>query len=166
MAIELAVEKESFLWEEELVQLFSDTIWQGHFSRDMEDVWVWKADNSKVYSVKSAYSLLLSHHLFPSDFSGLSPLFRNFWVSYAPRKVLTFSWQLILDHVPTRSNLLQRKVIVDSQLAVCLSRGWVRVNKTPFYPLLFFSFGLGLYVSPVGCSSDEGLGFIFPISFS
>lgn len=41
------------------------------------------------------------------------------WRSLAPLKVIAFSWQLLLDRIPTRANLVRRKVILDLSLAVC-----------------------------------------------
>lgn len=35
------------------------------------------------------------------------------WKSFVPSKVVSFSWQLLLDRVPTRSNLISRGVITD-----------------------------------------------------
>jgi hypothetical protein len=32
------------------------------------------------------------------------------WKSWAPSKVIVFSWQLLLDRIPSRSNLIRRGV--------------------------------------------------------
>lgn len=39
------------------------------------------------------------------------------WQSLAPPKVIAFSWQLLLDSVSSRVNLVRRRVIQDDSLA-------------------------------------------------
>lgn len=49
-----------FTWEEEFFQLFCDTMAGVYLSKEVDDVWVWIADNSSLYSVIYAYDLLLA----------------------------------------------------------------------------------------------------------
>lgn len=114
----MALEME--LWEEEIYNMLYDTMLGVVISRDLEDEWVWKIGNLKVYSVRSAYDFLLENSpiflSFPRDFV----LFKKFWKNCVPRKVLTFSWQLILDRLPTCLNLHHRHVIMDPEHCRCV----------------------------------------------
>jgi hypothetical protein len=58
------------------------------------------------FSVKSTY-VLLANLLRPSDVLGgdLVEVFDHIWESSAPSKVIAFSWQLLYDRIPSRSNL-------------------------------------------------------------
>nr|GEW11737.1 RNA-directed DNA polymerase, eukaryota [Tanacetum cinerariifolium] len=38
------------------------------------------------------------------------------WVKYIPIKINVFAWRARLDHLPTRSNLVRRRVVLDSSL--------------------------------------------------
>lgn len=81
-----------FPWEEESIQLFSVTMEGVVFCREKEDAWVWLIGNSKVYSVRLAYDHLLSHSLSIGPLTVPDAVFRSFWSSCMPSKVLTFSW--------------------------------------------------------------------------
>jgi hypothetical protein len=41
------------------------------------------------------------------------------WKSWAPLKVIVFSWQSFLGRLPTRENLVRRRIIVDGEGAGC-----------------------------------------------
>lgn len=57
-------------------------------------MFLWLADNSKVYSVKSAYQILQSQQQIFLSSPALEQVFANFWFYYAPSKVLAFSGNL------------------------------------------------------------------------
>lgn len=61
-----------------------------------------------------------------SDSSGLSQIFKNLWQCCVPRKVSAFSWQVVLDRLPTRANQLMRGVLLDIAQAVCIICGLVQ----------------------------------------
>lgn len=79
-----------------------------HFRLDREDVLSWTHSPDGWYIVKSTYSFL---------FKGLlatgSPLWEillavaRVWNLWVPSKVVIFSWQLILDRIPARFNLVR-----------------------------------------------------------
>jgi len=61
--------------------------------------------------VKSAYSILIKNLLVAGGPVGEELLVvSRVWKSWAPSKVIVFSWQLLLDRIPTTSNLLGRGV--------------------------------------------------------
>lgn len=82
-----------------------------HSRSDREDGWSWTVSLDGRYSVKSAYSQLLNGlpGLGAPEGAILQAVSRV-WKSCTPSKVVVFSWQLILDRIPTRSNLVSRGV--------------------------------------------------------
>ena len=94
-----------FVWE---VGLFQDLLGRiGVFEEVGEyDYWEWKLENGGCFSVKSCYSLLERLETVDSGDGGVNKRVLNYiWKSPAPLKVLAFSWTLLLDRIPTRSNL-------------------------------------------------------------
>lgn len=71
-----------------------------------DDEWSWNISLDGRYSVKSAYS-----HLIKALPKGvvLQAVFAV-WKSWAPSKVIVFCWQLLLDRIPSRCNLIMRSV--------------------------------------------------------
>jgi hypothetical protein len=118
---ELEWRRRFFVWEEELLGelmgvLASFTISLG------DDCWVWNPGLGDGFSVKSTY-VFLDHLLHTHDpLSSLhSFAFKFIWKSGVPSKVSAFSWQLLLDRVPTRDNLRRRGVLNmdDSRCPLC-----------------------------------------------
>lgn len=105
----------------------------------MEDEWVWIVKGAKVYSVSSGYELLMDQASPASDNSGLSHIFRNFWQCIVPRKVLALSWQVLLDRLPTRINLLVRGVLSDPTQASCMLCGLGQESGEHLFTECFFS---------------------------
>ena len=71
----------------------------------MQDIRVWKADPSGIYSTKSAYRLLRTSNPIPE-----ANILKTIWKLNVPPRAAIFSWRLILDRLPTRGNLLRRNV--------------------------------------------------------
>lgn len=75
-------------------------------SRD--DVWSWNLSPDGRYYVKSAYSHLIKVVSAAGTPVGVAlQVFSAVWKSWAPSKVIVFSWQLLLDRIPSRSNLIR-----------------------------------------------------------
>jgi hypothetical protein len=100
-----------FVWEETLRDELEDLLASTNMSR-VDDTWVWKPGLNGIVSVKSTY-VFLDHLL--NNYEPLSSLlsfaFKFIWKSGVPSKVCAFSWQLLLDRVPTRDNLHRRGVL-------------------------------------------------------
>lgn len=118
-----------FIREEPLVSTFS---WSSEsFSLVGEsDRWIWSHYKDGIFSMTSPYQVLhdLRHGSDPSlvkDFPSLSLI----WDSWAPFKVVVFSWQLLLDRFLPRDNLFNRRIIVDPYVTSCGSIGYL------FHPL-------------------------------
>ncbi|MCH80513.1 putative non-LTR retroelement reverse transcriptase, partial [Trifolium medium] len=81
----------------------------------VDDSWVWIHDPCGSYSLKSAYLAITGA---VASLEAVSLLSRV-WKSWAPSKVIVFSWQLLQDRVPTRQNLLKRRVIMEATGSFC-----------------------------------------------
>jgi hypothetical protein len=88
---------------------FINVVLQDH----VHDRWKWLPDPTKGYSVREAYHLLTS---------GVAPLGRehidNVWHNLIPLKVSLFVWRLLRNRLPTRDNLVRRRVI-NEELILC-----------------------------------------------
>jgi hypothetical protein len=82
----------------------------------------WKTGG--VFSVKSCYKILQDLRLVEGVWSGEEEVvFRNFWKSKAPSKVLAFSWNLLLDRIPTKVNLARRHLLAVEDSKRCVFCG-------------------------------------------
>ncbi|RHN54844.1 putative RNA-directed DNA polymerase [Medicago truncatula] len=84
------------------------------------DSWWWKLEEDGIFSVSSSY-VSLESSLLP-----IEPLertkkvvFELVWKSPAPSKVVAFSWQLLLNRIPTKDNLLSRRILAPVSLGRC-----------------------------------------------
>ncbi|KAL5193638.1 putative ribonuclease H protein [Glycine soja] len=71
-----------------------------------QDVWSWEGDSSGGYTVGSAYWLLDRD----SADENQDAVFTTLWKLKVPSKASVFSWRLIRDKLPTKSNLRSRNV--------------------------------------------------------
>ncbi|GKV26407.1 hypothetical protein SLEP1_g35721 [Rubroshorea leprosula] len=79
------------------------------------DRWEWTHDKRGQYSTKTAYSLLSLEQGEVNE----AKTFKRIWNPSLPSKISAFSWQLLLDRIPTKANLLRRGVIKDATEAKC-----------------------------------------------
>ena len=93
-------------WEEETVaecsSLMRNVILQDH----IHDRWWWLLDPIDGYSVKGTY-----HYLTATDVPLERDLFDTVWQKQVPLKVSVFAWRLLRNRLPTKDNLLRRRVI-------------------------------------------------------
>jgi hypothetical protein len=76
-----------------------------------EDVWYCTLSPDGRYSVKSMYASLLKGLTVMGTPQGeVLQAVSRVWKSWVPSKVIVFSWKLLLDRIPSRSNLLMRGV--------------------------------------------------------
>ncbi|GKV47542.1 hypothetical protein SLEP1_g54439 [Rubroshorea leprosula] len=80
------------------------------------DKWEWIHDKEGHYSTKTAYHLLATDQSGPSG----STIFKRIWNPILPTKVSAFNWQLMLDRIPTKVNLLRRGIIKDLKESKCV----------------------------------------------
>lgn len=76
------------------------------FLYQREDRWVWKLQPSGEYIVKLTYDFLSDNAMQHQLLSDLEvKVFSFLWKSSAPLNVKAFSWQMILERLPTRDNV-------------------------------------------------------------
>jgi hypothetical protein len=99
-----------FVWEENLVDQLKEALALVVLSDD-RDSWVWVPNNSGAFSVKYTYWSIINLFI-PQDLIAIneSQAFVSLWNCSAPSKVQAFGWQLLLDRIPTRQNLLRRSI--------------------------------------------------------
>jgi hypothetical protein len=109
-----------FHWEEERVEALVELLETVTLTEE-EDVWRWLPDEKGEFSVNSAYKLLvrdLGENGAVED--DLVTILGQIWESPAPSKVVAFSWQLLYDRIPTRSNLCIRGIPLSDVPWECL----------------------------------------------
>jgi hypothetical protein len=76
------------------------------------DSWSWLPDPEGGFSVKSSYKLLSEDLWTEGELDDdLGRVLDKIWDSSAPSKVIAFSWQLLYDRIPTKSNLARRGIV-------------------------------------------------------
>jgi len=108
-----------YVWEEELLgecvgQLTSVTL-----KVECADRWVWTLHVSNCYTFSSANSSLIKvenvrHHHFN----------KFLWLKAVSLKVSIFAWRLFLNWVPTRDNLVHRRVLLASDQSCVANCGY------------------------------------------
>jgi hypothetical protein len=115
----LSWRREFFDWEVPIYREFMDHIQQ--FVPSVREVtWVWCDDRADGFSVKSCYFMLLRKFreqrlLDPCTMFAVSKI----WSCGIPSKISAFSWQLLLNRIPTKENLCKRGIIPQHQ-SVCI----------------------------------------------
>jgi hypothetical protein len=100
-----------FIWEEDLVNNLVNILDSLVLSSE-DDCWSWLPDPNKGFSVNSSFKLLSKELDMEELLIGeLGRVLKQIWDSAAPSKVIAFSWQLLYDRIPTRSNLEVRGIL-------------------------------------------------------
>jgi len=76
---------------------------------------VWLPDPSGGYTVRGAYSLLTSQVRHVEDYA-----LDLVWHKQVPLKVFVFAWRLISDRLPTKTNLIARRVL-STDMSSCVA---------------------------------------------
>ncbi|XP_035551721.1 uncharacterized protein LOC118349890 [Juglans regia] len=87
------------------------------------DHWMWEHEKSGSFSIKSAYSffktILESEHG-ESSSGALMKKFRTaLWKLQVPHKVKVFAWRACKDSLPTKANLIKRKLDIEGKCCFC-----------------------------------------------
>ncbi|PNX78366.1 hypothetical protein L195_g034344 [Trifolium pratense] len=95
-----------FSWEENLFAELSELIASISITKAVDS---WSFELGGQFSVSAMYMFLYGKFL-PPSFLGLIPAGVNakVWDSWAPTKVVIFSWQALLGRLPTKENLMRR----------------------------------------------------------
>jgi hypothetical protein len=112
---ELQWRRNLFAWEEDQFRDFLEII--APFNPSIhQDSWLWMGDDIHGFTANSAYLLLVAeYNQFALPSPTLQIVFKNLWKCGAPSKISAFSWQLILDRIQTKDNLVKRRIIDDQQ---------------------------------------------------
>ena len=78
-------------------------------NRDTEDLQMWGGDTTEEFSVRLAYECLANHGL-----GHPCGIFNQLWQVKTFRNVLTSTWRIFFDKMPTHCSLIRRGVIVSS----------------------------------------------------
>lgn len=65
------------------------------------DEWVWGADPSGQYSIKSAYHMMRGN----TSEGTMHATYVELWKLKVPSKITAFAWRLLRDRLPTKRNL-------------------------------------------------------------
>ncbi|GKV09896.1 hypothetical protein SLEP1_g21329 [Rubroshorea leprosula] len=83
-------------WEDDKMQQMLEAIKHIMPSQEAEDTWSWRMDKKGKYTTRSAYEELAS-----KEENNLME-HKKLWGAKVPSKVSAFSWQLLLDRIPTK----------------------------------------------------------------
>ncbi|GAU49947.1 hypothetical protein TSUD_408420 [Trifolium subterraneum] len=109
-----------FVWEVDLLDDLMRTLNSIQIT-NANDNWFWKHDANGIFSVKSAYSVVeLDSRVDVAMPEVPSFILAKVWKSWAPSKVIVFSWKLLQNRIPSRPNLFRRKVV---RVPVCFAWG-------------------------------------------
>jgi hypothetical protein len=108
-----------FVWEDELLKNLLVVLGAITLSSAI-DSWRCSIGVDGGYTVKDGYGFLSKNFLPEVDGNGTSVgVVNRVWESLAPMKVIIFSWQLLLQKLPTRYNLSRRGVFGSPSQAFC-----------------------------------------------
>ncbi|CAJ2641817.1 unnamed protein product [Trifolium pratense] len=93
-------------WEEELLGECQSLLSNISLQAFSVDRWQWHPDPDTGYTVRGAYQLLISHALVTMDVAD-----NLIWHPQVPLKVSILAWRLLRDRLPTRVNLVTRRVL-------------------------------------------------------
>jgi hypothetical protein len=102
-------------WEEESVRECSVLVHNVVLQDNVSDTWRWMLDPVHGYSVREAYRFITS--------SGVQvdrSLVDDVWHKLIPSKVSLFVWRLLRNRIPTKDNLLRRRVLHSNE-TTCVS---------------------------------------------
>jgi hypothetical protein len=83
-----------------------------------------------LFSVSALY-MYLYNKFFPPSRVGLNSVntIAKVWDSWAPNKVVVFSWQALLGRLPTKENLVKRGISLEGTMVGCVMCGGGRESE-------------------------------------
>jgi len=73
----------------------------------VEDAWKWRAEENGLFSVNSTYILSAKLIVWEDGWSDIEKeVFSYLWKGATPSRVVAFSWKLLFDRIPTRTNFV------------------------------------------------------------
>jgi hypothetical protein len=105
--------------EEEELQDLQQIIFDVALVGELKDNWRWIPENSGLFSVKSAYSLLLNDRIM-QDLNPFVLTALQTGENDIPSKVGVFGWRLLLEKLPTRAALASRGILSNIRDLPCV----------------------------------------------
>ena len=100
-----------------------DILWCKRGDLNSRDSLKWKENKNQVFSIRIAYQVALSLNKPPTGEHSLDAqdqhMWKKVWSLNIPPKVRTFMWRACLDVLPTKANLAQQKVRIDTRGSLC-----------------------------------------------
>ncbi|GKV45171.1 hypothetical protein SLEP1_g52281 [Rubroshorea leprosula] len=112
----LAWRRTLFEWEEEDAKELKRMIENVTITPGQPDKWEWIHSNDGQYSTKTAYLELVKQRREPEE----AEIFKRIWSKMLPSKVAAFNWKVMLDRIPTKTNLLKRGIVKDTGERKCV----------------------------------------------
>lgn len=85
---------------------------EGFYCSQGTDSWKWRSEENGLLWVNPTYILLEKLMVWEERWGEVEKkVFRYLWKGQAPTRVVAFTLKLLLDHVPTRTNLAIRNII-------------------------------------------------------
>ncbi|XP_045802274.1 uncharacterized protein LOC123895841 [Trifolium pratense] len=109
-----------FQWELDLLGSLKELLEPVRLS-SVEDFWRWLPNTDGTFSINSSYNYLVKELRYSEglDFEA-AEVFKQLWESPTPSKVIAFSWQLLYDRFPSRSNLIYRGILAPDAPRDCV----------------------------------------------
>ncbi|GAU10297.1 hypothetical protein TSUD_420400, partial [Trifolium subterraneum] len=98
--------RQLWAWEEEMLGECQALLHNFVLQDQSFDVWHWRPDPIRGYSVREAYQILTSHQSMP-----LADVGDLIWHKQVPLKVSILAWRLLRNRLPTKDNLANRGII-------------------------------------------------------
>lgn len=109
------------MWEEELLDEMLVLLGAEPLLMDKEDEWLWGMDASGLYTTKSASLFLNEKATAEQSVSSYGNMvFNMLWRCKAPPKILTFTWQVLRDRIPSKENLFKRGAVIPQMEQNCV----------------------------------------------
>ena len=90
------------------------------------DVLVWKENRAKKFTVRTAYRIAVRlrnpNYTEHSSAQSHGPTWRKIWRLNVPPKVRTFLWRACSNCLPTKENLLKRRVKGEAKCEICCQK--------------------------------------------
>jgi hypothetical protein len=120
-----------FIREEESVKHLMEIIKLAPITKEEDS---WSYIDGGMFTVRHMYLFLYKKFFPPSTLVvNLIGVLSRIWESWAPLKVIVFSWQAILGRLPTRQNLVRRRIINDGLDAACVLCGGGRESENHIF---------------------------------
>lgn len=127
--VALFIDQENRLWKDDLLDRYffdfeADIIRKIPLCRfEQADVLTWSHIPNGDYTIKSGYSFLQADFQHqqpgPSDSGTIKPLWQAIWNLNVLSKIKNLVWRACHDALPSKTNLVKRKVLSDATCEIC-----------------------------------------------